>query len=155
MAFSIATLLGVPGVSGFVGQSLIVMGSFATFPIVIPVAGLCFLLMTYCLFGVYRSLFLASETSVNTRELSARERGYLFPLLFLMAILGVHPRPLVNVIRPTAERFISGRAQAAPTPKPSDADANKGAAPSPQLTPQPDSSPLPTNTPTPEQENQR
>jgi NADH-quinone oxidoreductase subunit M len=112
MALSIATLVGVPGLSGFVGQGLVLMGSYSSSPWIILPAGVSLLLLTTCLFGAYRVLFLGGTSGerVSERrddELTLREKSYLLPLVGLMVVFGLYPKPVLDIVRPTAEQLLS------------------------------------------------
>jgi NADH-quinone oxidoreductase subunit M len=111
MAFSLAAAVGVPGLSGFVGQSLVMMGGYSKHPAVLVVMASSLLLMTVSFFGVYRELFFGfGEERVEQEgagELLIRQRLFLFPLVILMVFFGLYPRPLLKVIRPTVEQLLS------------------------------------------------
>jgi NADH-quinone oxidoreductase subunit M len=124
MALAIGGFLGVPGLGGFVGQSLIVMGSFTAHPTALLGVGAGFLLITYSLFGVFRQLFLgASDRGQERRsgaeaELTSRERGFMIPLVVLMMAIGFYPKPFLDWVRPTALHLISGQGAVSAEPAP-------------------------------------
>lgn len=105
----VASLLGFPGLGGFVGHSLIMMGGYAVHPAAIAVIGGGILLLTFGLFSVYRSVFLgpAGKTSSRVDDLSVRERGYMLPLVALLLFLGVYPKPLLDLVRPSVLTLLS------------------------------------------------
>ena len=129
MALSIGAVLGVPGLSGFVGQSLIVMGAFVWRPLATLAVGASALLVTHSLFGAFGRLFLGTpedEPSLSPKEgeLSLRDRTLLIPLVALMVVIGFYPKPFLDRMRPAAARLIErpspneGPVVAAPTPAP-------------------------------------
>ncbi len=105
----VASLLGVPGLGGFVGQSLVVIGGFAPQPVAVVVAGVVFLLAAHYLFTMYRLVFLGQQTeSTKTfAELTARERAYLVPIVVALLLIGLYPKPLLDLVRPTALTLLS------------------------------------------------
>jgi NADH-quinone oxidoreductase subunit M len=109
----VASILGFPGSGGFVGSSLIVIGSFSPYPVAALLAGLSGLLAAYCLFTMYRFVFLGgltdgAETSPNTfADLTVREKLYLLPLVAGLLFFGVYPKPLIELIRPTVVTLLS------------------------------------------------
>ncbi|MBU6375683.1 MAG: hypothetical protein KGQ59_06780 [Bdellovibrionales bacterium] len=110
-AFSIATVVGFPGLCGFIGQSLIVLGGFERSPWIAVLVGISCVLLFSGLFGVYRALFFSpaasdERASTSTLDLSLREKGYLIPLVVLMVILGVYPKPILDEIKPAAEDLL-------------------------------------------------
>lgn len=125
MALSIGAFVGLPGLSGFVGQSLVVMGSFVSRPATLPAVGAGLLLVIYSLFGVFRKVFLGQATAAGDEQaFPARERVQLLPLVLLMLLLGFYPRPILDLIRPAAARLVAGHApatEAVPEPPPAPA----------------------------------
>ena len=105
----IVSLLGFPGLGGFVGQALIIMGGYAVHPAVIILSGFGLILMTFSLFSAYRYIFLGRRQD-ETRpisDLSTRERGVLFPLVFVLLFLGIYPKPLLDLVRPSVLTLLS------------------------------------------------
>ncbi|MBY0469899.1 NADH-quinone oxidoreductase subunit M [bacterium] len=106
----IASLLGIPGFGGFVGRSLLMIGSFSVHPVVVLFGGLAFLLATYYLFGMYRTVFFGkavSEKSSDFMDLTAWEKAYLVPLVVSLVLLGLYPKFLIELVRPTALTLLS------------------------------------------------
>jgi NADH-quinone oxidoreductase subunit M len=101
----ICSLLGFPGVTGFVGQSLILMGGFAVHPLINALIGIGLLILIYAMFSVYRLVFLGVSgfESEKMKDLSAREKAYLYPLLVAMIFFGIFPSPLVKLMTPPVE----------------------------------------------------
>jgi len=99
----VASLLGMPGLGGFIGQSLIMMGGFAVSPLSIGVTGVGVLLMTFGLFSMYRYVFLGSpsQKAQGFSDLSFVEKSYLFPLVGVLVFLGIYPKPLLDMVRPS------------------------------------------------------
>ncbi len=110
MGIVLASLIGLPGVGGFIGHSLIVMGSFPSHPWTVVIAGLSLILLVYCLFAMYRMVFLG--TSKGGREaggeitLSYREQAYLLPIAFFIVLAGVYPKPLIDLVATTVGAFL-------------------------------------------------
>jgi len=106
----LASLLGFPGLGGFVGQSLIMMGGYSVNTSVIGIIGFGVLLLTFGLFSVYRYVFLgkASEgMGQAVSDLSFREQSVLFPLVGALLFLGVYPKPLLDLIRPSVQTLLA------------------------------------------------
>ncbi|MBL7715882.1 MAG: NADH-quinone oxidoreductase subunit M [Bdellovibrionales bacterium] len=107
-AIMTGTLLGFPGVSGFIGHSLLVMGSYSVHPIAVVVTVGAFFMATFYFFTMYRHVFLgkAQDSSVM-EDLNFREKLYLLPLVFLVIWFGIYPKPLIDLIRPTVLTLLS------------------------------------------------
>jgi NADH-quinone oxidoreductase subunit M len=104
-----ASLLGFPGLGGFVGHSLVIIGTYAAHPMAVTVAIGALILASYYLFAMYRSVFLGSqaEGAVVFLDLTYRERSYLFPIVFGLLFFGLYPKPLIELIRPTVLTLLS------------------------------------------------
>lgn len=109
----VASLLGIPGFGGFVGSSLIVIGAFSSYPAAVLLTGLSVLLAAYCLFTMYRYVFLGSaelaevSSSSPFPDLTVREKLYLLPLVASLLFFGLYPKPLIELIRPTVITLLS------------------------------------------------
>jgi NADH-quinone oxidoreductase subunit M len=105
----VASLLGFPGFGGFVGHALVIIGIYSIHPVAVIVAGVALLLAAYCLFSMYRFVFLGKPggESSGFQDLTLRERGYMFPLVFALVLFGLYPKPLIDLIRPTVLTLLS------------------------------------------------
>lgn len=105
----VVSLLGLPGLGGFVGHSLLFVGSAMGNAWVAVVSGLMILLSIYYLFRMYRHVFLgAVGTQVKSlTDLDARERMFLIPIAVFLVVFGFYPKPMVELIRPTAVTLLS------------------------------------------------
>lgn len=101
--------IGLPGTSGFVGEFLALLGTFERHPVLggIAATGVIFAAW-YMLPMVQRIFFNRLETEENRSipDLSRREMAVLAPLLILMILLGVYPRPVMERMEPSVERVI-------------------------------------------------
>jgi len=99
--FMVVTVLasaGLPGLNGFVGEFLILVGSFKSgfvgSPLLIALATSGVILAAvYLLWMVYRLFFgpITNEANRTMPDLNAREVALLMPLLVLMFVLGFAP----------------------------------------------------------------
>ena len=105
----IASLLGFPGFGGFVGHSLVIIGSFSIHPFTLLVSGGALLLASYYLFNMYRNVFLGTPgTGVQGfQDLTLRERAYMAPVVCGLLFFGLYPKPLIELIRPTVLTLLS------------------------------------------------
>jgi NADH-quinone oxidoreductase subunit M len=101
--------IGVPGTSGFVGEFLALLGTFE----VNMVAG--FFAATGVIFAAYymlpmvqKVLFnkLDKEENRHLEDLSRREIAVLAPLVLLMVLLGVYPKPVLDRMEPALEQVL-------------------------------------------------
>jgi NADH-quinone oxidoreductase subunit M len=105
----VASLLGFPGLGGFVGHALIIIGSYLVHPLTVIAAGGALLLASYYLFTMYRCIFLGpvNTKSSSFQDLTFRERSYLFPVVVSLLFFGLYPKPLIELIRPTVLTLLS------------------------------------------------
>jgi NADH-quinone oxidoreductase subunit M len=104
MVFACLSSAGLPGLNGFVGEVLILLGTFkvhvayATFAAVGIVLGAwyLFLMLRRGFFGPLRE----PEHMRSFGDLKARELAALVPIVALCVCIGVYPRPMLDRIRP-------------------------------------------------------
>ena len=92
--FLVASLaaLGLPGLNGFVGEFLIVLGAWSRFLPLAVAAGVGIVLAAWYVLRMYQGAF--QETPVQPAqfgEIRALDIGLLSPLLALMVVVGVSP----------------------------------------------------------------
>jgi len=111
--FVIASLssIGLPFLNGFVGEFLIMLGSWTSFAvqhswIVTMLAGTGVIwAAVYMLWMLQRVVFgtTTSEANAKLPDLNAREVGLVLPLLALMLFMGVYPSTFLNRSRASVE----------------------------------------------------
>ena len=101
--------IGVPGTNGFVGEFLVLLGSFRTFPVLTIIATTAVIFAAaYLLWAIQRILFNALDKPANTHvpDLNRRELLLMAPLVAAIIWLGVYPAPVLRRMQPSAERFV-------------------------------------------------
>ena len=108
--------IAVPGTNGFVGEFLVLAGSFRTTPIltVIAATGVIFA-AAYALWAIQRVLFNALDKPENARlsDLNWREVAILTPLIAVIFWLGLYPTPVLRKTELSSRvlvEFVSERA---------------------------------------------
>ncbi|MPZ43641.1 MAG: NADH-quinone oxidoreductase subunit M [Betaproteobacteria bacterium] len=118
MVFAIASL-GLPGLGNFVGEFLVLLGTFAVNrPIAIVAAIGLITAAIYSLILVQRALHGEPRADRKLLDLNLRETGVLAVLAIVIVWLGVYPRPVLhaaaggvaNVQQPQAPRTALGAA---------------------------------------------
>jgi NADH-quinone oxidoreductase subunit M len=110
-AFLLVTLssIGVPGLNGFVGEFLILIGSFGTarWWVVIAAAGV--ILAALYLLWAYQRVFHGEpdEANRNFPELKLKEALVLLPFIGVIVFTGVYPKPMLERIEPAVDRLIA------------------------------------------------
>ena len=104
--FFVLSSVGLPGLNGFVGEFLILLGSFrvAPGPTAIAATGVI-LAAVYLLWMVYRVLFgpLDNPKNQTLADLNWREAAVFLPLFVLVIWIGVHPDTFLDRINPAVE----------------------------------------------------
>ncbi len=105
LMFFCSALLGIPGTGNFIGEILILIGSFKQYPIIVVLAtvslvfgGLYSLILIYqVLFGKNTAQELANANGTRLRDLGKREITLLVTLATGLVWLGLYPQPVLNV----------------------------------------------------------
>ncbi len=99
MVFTMANV-GLPGTSGFVGEFLTLLGTFKTSIVTASVATLGVILSACYALWLYRKVVFGELTKpalMGMKDLTAREIVTLAPLLVLTILLGVYPKPVLDM----------------------------------------------------------
>jgi NADH-quinone oxidoreductase subunit M len=98
--------LALPGLNGFVGEFLILLGTFdANRLLAVIASGGVVLSAIYLLWAYQRAMHgdLPAELA-HTPDVSAREYAFLVPVVVAIVAIGVFPKPLLDRIEPSASR---------------------------------------------------
>jgi NADH-quinone oxidoreductase subunit M len=110
VAFAFFASLGLPGLSGFIGEALVLLGSwkvggvYRTF-VALAAVGIV-ITAAYHLWLIHRA-FLGEENPACKKypDISPREIFSLAPLVVIILWIGVYPAPMLNVLNATLERL--------------------------------------------------
>ena len=100
---------GLPGTSGFVGEFLVILGSFQANGWYALAAGTTLVLgAAYTLWMVKRVVFGAAEKKevVGLRDIALRETFFLSLLAICVLVIGVWPSPLLEVMHVSVENLL-------------------------------------------------
>jgi len=94
--FAVANL-GMPGTGNFVGEFMILFGSFQVVPVIIVIAtfGLVFA-SVYSLVMMQRSFYGQAKSEQPLAGMSAREMAIIGLLVVLLVGLGIYPQPILD-----------------------------------------------------------
>ncbi len=101
--------IGVPGLNGFVGEFLILTGSFFTARWYVVVATAGVILAALYLLWAYQRVFHGepSEDNKTFKELTGREALVLLPMLAAILFCGIYPKPMLDRIQPSVRSLIA------------------------------------------------
>jgi len=117
-AFTIVMLasIGLPGLNGFVGEFLTLLGTFVAHRYWAIVAGSGVILAALYLLWAYQRVFHGepSEANKSFPDLVLTERLVLIPLIALIVFLGVYPKPVLDRIEPSVKAMVEHMEQVEP-----------------------------------------
>jgi NADH-quinone oxidoreductase subunit M len=94
--------IGLPGLNGFVGEFLILLGGFRFDVALGAVAASGVVLGAAYMLWMYQRVMFGQITIEKNRtltDMSARELGVIVPLIALAVLMGVYPKPFFDVMR--------------------------------------------------------
>ena len=100
--------IGLPGLNGFVGEFLILIGSFVTYRWWTVVAAAGVILAALYLLWAYQRVFHGEPDEENAAipDLTWKEGLVMLPLVGLIVFLGVYPKPVLDRIEPSVDELI-------------------------------------------------
>jgi NADH-quinone oxidoreductase subunit M len=101
--------IGLPGLNGFVGEFLVLVGSFLTRRWWAIVAAGGVILAALYLLWAYQRVFHGEVDDDNRgfAELTWKEGAVLAPLVALIVFLGIYPKPVLDRMEPAVDRLIT------------------------------------------------
>jgi NADH-quinone oxidoreductase subunit M len=101
--------IGLPGLNGFVGEFLVLVGSFGPYPVATAIAttGVIFA-AAYLLWALQRIIFnrLDNPKNESLTDLTARELAVLIPLVAGIIWMGVYPAPVLRRMEPATRHYL-------------------------------------------------
>ena len=100
--------IGVPGLNGFVGEFLVLIGSFETARWWTIVAATGVILAALYLLWAYQRVFHGPVDEVNSgfREMTLREGTLMAVFVALIVFTGLYPKPMLERVEPAVDRLI-------------------------------------------------
>lgn len=100
--------IGLPGLNGFVGEFLVLIGSFETARWWVVVATLGVILAALYLLWAYQRVFHGEPSEANKTfpEITRREGLLLGVFVAAIVFTGIYPKPMLNRIEPSVNKLI-------------------------------------------------
>jgi NADH-quinone oxidoreductase subunit M len=108
MVFSLANI-GLPGTSGFIGEFLTMIGTFRVNTWVASLAAIGTILSSAYALWLYRKVVfgkLEKPSLFNIKDMGWREVLIMTPLIVLTIILGVYPKPVLDISSSSVTQLI-------------------------------------------------
>jgi NADH-quinone oxidoreductase subunit M len=101
--------LGLPGLSSFISEALVLIGSFQEYVITTIIATTGIILTAGYLLWTMQRVFLGPEKEQYAQlpDLSLREAFTLTPLALIVVLLGFYPMPILNLIGTTLQHTVA------------------------------------------------
>lgn len=109
--------IGLPGLNGFVGEFLIMVGGFRWDPRYVVVAGLGVILSAVYMLWMFQRVFLGEITREENRtqpDLTPREFAVIGPLCAMAIVMGVFPNVFLAPMEPAVTRLVERMEQHQP-----------------------------------------
>jgi NADH-quinone oxidoreductase subunit M len=110
--------LALPGLSSFVSEFLVLVGTFTRYPVAAILATFGIVLAAlYILIPVQKALHgPTTPGNENLPDLNLREKIAIAPVIAVIVALGFYPAPLLNVINPASAHVLEMQGFTDPTP---------------------------------------
>jgi NADH-quinone oxidoreductase subunit M len=119
-AFLVAGLAGLslPGLSTFISEFLVLVGSFTRYPAAAVVATVGIILASIYILVTYQRMFTGPvrEFAGGWRDMDAREAWVVAPLVAVLLVLGFFPKPVLDVLNPAVSRTMQQTSSHDPAP---------------------------------------
>ena len=102
--------IGVPGTNGFIGEFLVLVGSYKTQPVATVISATAVIFAAaYLLWSLQRIIYnkLSKPENETIKDLNWREIGLLVPLLIAIVWMGVYPKPVLEKTEAAARRLVT------------------------------------------------
>jgi NADH-quinone oxidoreductase subunit M len=99
---------GLPGLNGFVGEFLILSGSYEPHPAAVVISALGIILAAVYLLWMVERVFFGpvSEENSGLKDLMSREWLAIVPMIVMMVWLGIYPKPFLDKIEPSVDKLV-------------------------------------------------
>ncbi len=107
---SVLSSVGLPGLNGFVGEFLILAGSFKASPTAATIAATGVILAAIYLLWLVQKVFFGPVTNEENRkipDIAWNEIAAMIPILVFMVWIGVHPNTFLKKMEPSVKHLIA------------------------------------------------
>lgn len=111
--------LALPGLAPFISEFLVLIGTFTRYPLAAVFAATALVLSAIYILWLYQRMMTGpvSGEGERIRDLVGRELVVVTPLIALLLVIGVYPKPALDVINPAVSHTLTTIGQQHPTPK--------------------------------------
>ncbi len=100
--------VGLPGLNGFIGEFLILLGTFITHRWWAVVAGGGVILSVVYMLWAYQQAFHSKPQGDNAKvsDMALKEKLVMAPLIILIVFIGIYPKPILDRVTPTVNSLV-------------------------------------------------
>ena len=104
--------LGLPGLNGFVGEFLILMGVWTSHllaglaSILVLMGGLSIIFASVYMLYMFQGSMQEKPTVENNSDISSSEFKLLLPACILILLIGLYPKPIIDRVSPSVESLL-------------------------------------------------
>jgi NADH-quinone oxidoreductase subunit M len=115
--------LSLPGLAPFISEFLVLIGTFTRYPVFAVLAASALVLSAIYILWMYQRMMTGplpaslAEGEHKIRDLVPREIVVVAPLIALLLVLGVYPKPALDVINPAVTHTLTTIQQTDPAPR--------------------------------------
>ncbi len=115
--------LSLPGLAPFISEFLVLIGTFTRYPVVAVFAATALVLSAVYILWMYQRMMTGPlheglvDGEHKVRDLVPRELAVVAPLIALLLVLGIYPKPALDVINPAVEHTLTTIGQTDPPPQ--------------------------------------
>ena len=115
MVFTLASI-GLPGMNGFVGEFLIILGGFTASKLAGVLAATGIILGAAYMLWLYQRVFFVetNEKVLGLRDMDLREIITLLPMVVLVFWIGIYPNTFLDFLHPSVQHLLDRLHQSAP-----------------------------------------
>ena len=108
VALAFFASLGLPGLSSFISEALVFLGTFPVYRTAAIIAAVGIVLTAGYILWTIQRMFMGkvNEKYMNLPDINGRELFTLVPLGILVILLGVYPSPVLDLMQSTVQNLI-------------------------------------------------
>jgi NADH-quinone oxidoreductase subunit M len=111
--------LALPGLSSFVSEFLVLVGTYTRYPVAAIIGTLGIILAAlYILIPVQKILHgPTTPGNENLADLNLREKIAIAPIILVIILMGFYPKPVLDLINPTSKQVVTNAGFSDPVAK--------------------------------------
>lgn len=115
--------LSLPGLAPFISEFLVLIGTFTRYPVFAVLAASALVLSAIYILWMYQRMMTGpvppslAEGENRIRDLVPRELVVVTPLIALLLVLGIYPKPALDIINPAVTHTLTTVEQSDPVPR--------------------------------------